>query len=102
MKHEVLLETKKVLTVDTLNNSDIVGFTADYPSIKLFILWSTKQGGFTIYSNVECEGIQTNGSIDGGALHLTIKDAINSNIGRVTQVFKFDTIKELFEWLAED
>jgi len=97
MKHEVELKPKNRLTVSELTDYDNIG-----------VIDANGDKGFThFYSlNVYIFGKDGRTSWAGGGR--TIQDAFNVAADKcaatcqIVKIFKFDTRKELFLWLAED
>lgn len=99
MKQEVQL-TSKALTVDELNNTDHVGFVTYDNEEKCYIvglpdqsLWSTRSSNQNTFKITPNSGFGCVG-------HDNIKDALP--IGNIKHLYRFDTRKELYQWLAED
>jgi len=93
MKHEVELQEKKVITINDLNNKSHIGvitsgknkfYTAYVGDYKFALL---NKDGFTTF----------NGQTD------SMQDCLRHFVdNKPLIIYKFDTRKELYQWLAED
>lgn len=105
MKHEVQLTPKTTLTIDDITDGDSIGFIT-FSNSKGYIARISLDGraGFSANS-LSGDSSTCNYNFSDGGDH--IKDALNntercSSSNRIKQLFKFDTRKELYKWLAED
>ena len=104
MKHEVLLETKRSVTIDDLNNSSNVGYiTRDGEKCHIVqvgngpVFIGATSTPHKTPASILCNSAHTNNS---NTLVGVIKYLIDDF--SVTKFYSFDTRKELYKWLAED
>lgn len=98
MKKEVQL-TAKSLTIDDLQDSDNIGMSFS-DKTKGHIVYSRRR--FIIVSDKDWHTDENGNYSSGGD---TIKDAIlnaQNCCCRTTGIYRFDTRKELYQWLVED
>ena len=96
MKTEVQLKSKQI-TIEDLKNTDHVGFIPTYAKGKGYILFLGEEQFMPVDTNqatYNCNCLYQNGQT-----YETLVDAVKGI--SIATLYRFDTRKELYQWLAE-